>query len=153
MRILIIVFVGVFSLACKGQNYLGYSKAYIIKALKNERKDMTGPLEVRDSLHNFISYVSKDKKRAIFYYFRYQNVPKNGKTQPTEICYKYSSKNMCESNSKCPEMDDVVRSLDSRFTNAGFHVWIDNSRKIPHEWVLVKEEDYFEVHVTEKKEE
>ena len=135
------------------QNYLGFSKKYIIKALKSERKDMKGPVEYIDDTLSFISYVTENKKRAVFYYFNMLDVTlENGKTSKQEICVKYVSKNMCTSYSKCPEKDDVFRSLNSRFTPVGHQVWMDYTRPVPHEWALVENENYFEVHVTEKKE-
>lgn len=153
MREFIIIALLFFFRIADAQNYLGYSKQYIMKALKSQREDMKGPVEFKvDTLH-FISYVTEDKKRAVFYYFEKMTVPlKSGKKSNQEICVKYVSKNMCASYSKCPEKDEVIRSLDSRFTSAGFHIWMDYSKKIPQEWVLVEDENYFEVHVTEKKE-
>jgi hypothetical protein len=110
-------------------------------------------VEVRNDSLNFISYVSDGKKRVVFYYFKPMEVmQKGGKTGKSEICVKYVSKNMCRSYTECPELDEVVRSLNSRFTPDGYMVWMDYSKSIPQQWIVVKEDHYFEVHVEEKKE-
>lgn len=141
-----------FCSAAFAQNYLGYSKQYIIKALKSERKDMKPFVAFQNDSMNYISYVARDNKRTVIYHFTKTPVVKNGKPTTDDICTKYVSKNKCTSYSECPELDEIKRSLDSHFTSEGPDVWVDNSKKIPHEWVIVKDEDYFEVHVTEKKE-
>lgn len=132
------------------QNYLGYSKQYIIKALRAERKDMKELAAFKSDTMNYISYVARDNKRTVIYHFTKTEAVKNGKNIWEEICTKYVSKNKCKSYSECPEMDEVVRSLDSHFTKEGNDVWVDYSKKIPHEWIIVKDENYFEVHVTER---
>lgn len=143
-------------LNCTGvmaQNYLGYGRQYINKALKAERKDLKGPVEMRDNGGNYIFYVTSDNKRAVIYHFRKMEVTlKNGKTIEEEICIKYVSRNQCKSFTECPEMDAVIRSIASRFTETGYRTWVDYSKKVPQEWVVVQEDDYFEVHVEERKE-
>lgn len=140
------------SAAASAQNYIGFSKEYIIRAMKSQRKDMSGPVKLKDESNNFISYVSKDGKRVVYYYFKPMTVTaKSGKTQESDICWKYYSKNKCKSYTSCPEMDEIVRSLDSHMTKVGDNLWMDYSKKVPHEWVLVKDEHTFEIHVTEAK--
>jgi hypothetical protein len=111
---------------------------------------MTGPVKVKDESNNFISYISKDARRVVYYYFKPLPVTlKNGKTKEAEICWKYYSKNKCRGFSSCPEMEDIIRSLDSHLTSTSYNIWVDYSKKVPHEWVLVKDEKTFEIHVTE----
>ncbi len=152
MKSLLIFAITLFCSTVFAQNYLGYSKQYIIKALKSERKDMKPYVAFQNDTMNYISYVARDNKRTVIYHFAKLPVVKNGKSTTDDICTKYVSKNKCASFSQCPELDEVKRSLDSHFTNEGPDVWVDKSKKIPHEWVIVKDEDYFEVHVSERKE-
>ncbi len=152
MRWVIVFVIAFYHLPVSAQNYLGYPRQYIMNALKTERKDMKGPVKIKDDGKDFISYVAKDGKRVVFYHFKSMEITlENGKKADADICYKYVSKNMCRNYSKCPEMETVVRSLNSRFTPSGENVWMDYSQKTPHEWLLVKEDNFFEVHVTEKK--
>ena len=143
---LTLLFTNVFS-----QNYLGYSKEYIMKALKSQRKDMKGPLIVKAANDNYIVYIAKDGRRAVYDHFKEVDFSsETGKISGEEICTNYISKNKCLSYSNCPEMDDVVRSLDSHFTrSADYHTWIDYSKSVPHEWVIVQDNDFFEVNVSE----
>jgi len=136
------------------QNYLGYSKQYILKALKSQRKDMKGPLIVKAANENYILYIAKDGRRAVYYHFQSVNITsETGKISREEICTNYISKNKCRSYSDCPEMDEVIRSLDSHFIPSGNHlIWIDYNKTVPHEWVIVRDNDYFEVYVTELEE-
>lgn len=133
------------------QNYLGYSKEYILKALKSQRKDMKGPLIIKAVNDNFILYTAKDGRRSVFYHFKPVIITSaNGKKTQEEICIKYISKNQCQGYTNCPEMDEVIRSLDSHFTPSGqYLIWVDYSKTVPHEWVIVRDDDYFEVHVSE----
>ena len=132
------------------QNYLGYSKQFILKALKSQRKDMTGPIIVKAVNDNFIFYIAKDGRRIVYYHFNPVTITSaTGKKSQEEICTKYISKNECQDHVNCPEMDEVVRSLDSHFTNEHYLVWVDHTKTVPHEWVIVRDADYFEVHVTE----
>lgn len=140
-----------FCSAVFGQNYLGYSKQYIIKALKSERKDMKPFVAFHNDSMNYISYVARDNKRTVIYHFTKTPVVKNGENTTDDICTKYVSKNKCTGFSECPELDKVTRSLDSHFTREGPDVWVDNTKQVPQEWVIVKDDDSFEVHVTEKK--
>jgi len=133
------------------QNYLGYSKEYIIKAMKSQRKDLNGPFVYTTSDSSYISYISHDKQRIIFYLFEPMEVTKSGRKTKADICVKYMSKTLCPEHMRCPQMEQVIRSLESSFTPEGYNTWIDYSKKIPQEWVLVEEDHYFEVHVTEKK--
>ncbi len=136
------------------QNYLGYSKEYIIKALKSERKDMKGPVVVKAVKDNFIIYLSKNGRRSVYYHFKEVDfISETGKVTREDICTNYISKNLCQGYAQCPEMEEVIRSLNSHFTPTGqHHIWIDYSKTIPHEWVIVKDNDYFEVYVSELKE-
>ncbi len=135
------------------QNYLGYSKEFILKALKSQRKDMKGPLLVKAVNDNFICYIAKDGGRVVYYHFVIRTITSEaGGSSQEEICVRYFSKSRCQSNSNCPEMDKVVRSLDSHFVPSGQHLtWIDYNKTVPHEWVIVRDDDYFEVYVTELK--
>ena len=135
------------------QNYLGYSKQYILKALKSQRKDMKGPVIVNAANENYILYIGKHGSRTIYYHFNVKNISsENGKSSMEEICTRYITKNKCQSYTSCPEMDEVMRSLDSHFTPSGDHlIWIDHTKTVPHEWVIVRDHDYFEVYVTELK--
>jgi hypothetical protein len=76
----------------------------------------------------------------------------SGKQVQSEICVKYFSKTKCTSYQQCPQMDKVIKSLDSHFERGADMQWIDRSKKIPQEWVIVRDEDYFELHVLELKE-
>ena len=135
------------------KNYLGYSKEYILKALKSQRKDMDGPLIVKAVNDNFICYIAKDGRRVVYYHFVMRTITsETGSKSQEEICVRYFSKNQCQAITNCPEMDEVVRSLNSHFTPSGQYLtWIDYDKTVPHEWVIVKDHDYFEVHVTERK--
>ena len=133
------------------QNYLGYSKQYILKALKSQRKDMKGPLVVKAANENYILYIAKDGRRAVYYHFQpVTMISETGRKIEEDICTNYISKNKCQGYSNCPEMDEVIRSLDSHFTPSGqYFIWIDYTKTVPHEWVIVRDNDYFEVYVTE----
>ena len=132
------------------QNYIGYNKQYIKKEMKSRKKEMKGPVTKSDTWVNYIAYFSKDGKRAVYYHLKKQEVKlPDGSTGPTDICYKYISKTKCRSNKECPELDKVINSLNSHFSNEGHYIWKDYSKPIPQEWLIVKEEGSFEVHVSE----
>jgi hypothetical protein len=134
------------------QNYLGYSKEYIKKAIAANYKDMKPPVEVKDGESNYLIFNKTDGQRTVIYHFAAMPVIIDSPSRQTqaEICVKYYSKNKCTDYNACPQMDQVMRSLDSHFEKGGTYLqWIDESRRTPQEWVLVRDDDYFEVHVME----
>lgn len=132
------------------QNYIGYNKEYIKKDMKSHKKEMKGPVTKQDNWTNYLAYFSKDGKRAVYYHFKEMEVKlPDGSVGPTDICYKYVSKTKCRNLKECPEMDKVVNSLSSHFNRRDSYTWVDYSKPTAQEWVIVKEADYFEVHVTE----
>lgn len=133
------------------QNYLGYSKDYIKNAIAANYKDYRAPVEVVNEKGNYIVYTKGNGERTVVYHFRRIPVIVDDGTQTqAEICVKYYAKNKCTNYNTCPQMDQVILSLDSHFEKGGTYLqWIDNSRRTPQEWVLVRDEDYFEVHVME----
>ncbi len=150
--ILLLTVLTVLSAPSFAQNYLGYSKEYIIDAMNFERPEMMGPFVFDDNDSNYICFVSQNKQRIVLYIFEKMEVSlQDGEISRVEICTKYMSKTMCPDYTRCPQLDMVIRTLEGNFTNAGHHIWIDYSGSIPQEWVLVAEDHYFEVHVTEKK--
>jgi len=135
------------------QNYVGYSKEYIKKAIAAEYKDLKAPVEVKNEEDNYLIFAKNDDSRIVMYHFQVMPVTlDNGKQTQAEICIKYYSKNKCNGNFDCPQMDEVVSTLDNHFEKGGTYLqWIDDSRRTPQEWMLVRDNDYFEVHVMELK--
>ena len=141
-----------FATEAVSQNYIGYNKEYIKEDMKSKKKEMKGPINKQDAWNNYMAYFSKDGKRAVYYHFKETEAKlPDGSVGPTEICYKYISKTKCRNNLECPEMEKVVNSLNSHFSNEGNNFWTDYSKPVPHEWIIVKQDDHFEVHVTEAK--
>jgi len=140
------------SLSAVAQNYVGFSKEYIIEAMQAHNSEVLGPVVSSATDSNYILYLAENKNRIVVYFFEKKEVPlPDGTKKEADICVKYFSKTMCPDYSKCPQLVGVIKTLESAFTNTGHHTWIDYTKAIPQEWVLVEEDHYFEVHVSEVK--
>src|ERR1041385_4491069 len=95
--ILFVVMMFCLSQTSSAQNYLGYSKDCIINSIKVQRKDLKGPVIVKNDKENYIVYSTRNARRAVIYYFHEMPFTlDNGKQDTTEICIKYYSKNKCQ---------------------------------------------------------
>src|SRR5688572_9744733 len=96
----ILILAAALFLPCLGwsQNYLGFSKEYIKKAIETEYKDLKAPVEVKNEEENYLLFSKADDSRIVMYHFKIMPVTlDNGTQTQAEICVKYYSKNKCNS--------------------------------------------------------